>query len=135
LDVLIINTVATSPPLQSSKTQSIFEEEFYVSPIKTGTIQDFCPAFYTTDNHILELEKNSFPEVAGDISKWIMFDSLVSNSLTTGSTGMEITFLHMLYDAIAAVAGKHLEDLTSPKDYIPIHYNQIAVEGAVLFGT
>jgi hypothetical protein len=138
LDVPTINTAADSPPLRSLRTRSIFEEESSASSIKTGNIIDYCPAFYTTDNHMLETEKYNFSEVAGDICKWMVFDSLVSNSLMITLTGIEITSLHMLYGAIAAVAGKCLEDLTPltlPKDNKPIKYSQIAAEGAVLFGT
>lgn len=53
----------------------------------------------------------------------------------TSLTGMEIIFLHISYGAIAAVAGKYLEDITPPKDYKPIQCSQIAAEGAVSFGT
>eukprot|EP00596_Hydrurales_sp_CCMP1899_P006870 CAMPEP_0119040522 /NCGR_PEP_ID=MMETSP1177-20130426/10473_1 /TAXON_ID=2985 /ORGANISM="Ochromonas sp, Strain CCMP1899" /LENGTH=399 /DNA_ID=CAMNT_0007005651 /DNA_START=75 /DNA_END=1274 /DNA_ORIENTATION=+ len=135
------NNDRSNLPSRSVSTKSFFEN---ASATKSGTIQDFCPVFYTTDDHVLRVEENirdriSFPEVAGDICKWMVFDTLISNTpWTTHGVSFnpaEITFLHVIYGAIAAVAGKYLQDLTPPKDNKPINYGQIAMEGGVLFGT
>jgi hypothetical protein len=67
-----------NPPSRSFSTKSFFEN---VSATKSG-----CPVFYTDDNTIRVKEKIrdrdrlSFPEAAGDICKWMVFDTFISNT-------------------------------------------------------
>jgi hypothetical protein len=56
----------------------------------------------------------------------MVFDTLISNTPWTthgvSFSGAEITFIHLIYGAIAAVAGKYLQEFTPPKDNKPINY-------------
>lgn len=92
-------------------------------------------------------ETMTVAEIAGDICKWMTFDNLVVNSQWNSNilswTDNDRTLLTVLFGSIAAVAGKHVQDLAS-KDAVkktprirggPIQYAQTAFEGGVLFGT
>jgi hypothetical protein len=89
-----------------------------------------------------------FPEIAGDICKWMVYDCLVVNSgYFTQSTSWSPHYtlvLHIIFGGIASVSGKYLRDLTPSKDnfittrdtkFRPSHYSKAAIEGGVLFGT
>lgn len=90
----------------------------------------------------------TFPEVAGDIGKWMIYDNLITNcGLTSGHIGWtdyDRSALHVLFGTVAAVAGKCIQDLTPLKDRTQssgepqlqkTNYSQAALEGGVLFGT
>lgn len=93
-------------------------------------------------------ESVSIPEVVGDIGKWMIFDYLLVNSgfssRHNGWTEQNTVALHVLFGAIAAVAGKHMQNLTPSKgpqgttiatESSDFNYIQTALEGGVLFGT
>lgn len=92
-----------------------------------------------------QLESVSLPEVTGDIGKWMFFDYLLANSGVStrrnGWTERDAVALNVLFGAVAAVAGKHIQNLTPSKGTQRIatktedNFLQTALEGGVLFGT
>jgi hypothetical protein len=92
-------------------------------------------------------ESVSLPEVTGDIGKWMIFDYLLANSgisRRNGWTERDTVALNVVFGTVAAVAGKHLQNLTPSKGSkrIPTkpegndsNLLQTAMEGGVLFGT
>ena len=91
----------------------------------------------------------TFAEVAGDITKWMVFDNLATNSEWTSRiiamTVNDGSYIHVLSGSVAAVAGKYVQDLstarkggiTSQRTPTPtsVRYAKTAFEGGVLFGT
>ena len=93
-------------------------------------------------------ETMSLREFTGDICKWMTYDNLVVNSAWTshiaGWTSNDMSSLHVLFGALAAVAGRYVQDRTpsqnagikmdqSSEKYV--RYSQTALEGGILFGT
>lgn len=126
-----------------------------LSSIAATVISESAKAFGRYVEDVGPSEKLRFPEVVGDITKWLTYDAFEDTFL--GDSGMDFvteSAYAAAFGAIAAVAGSIIHDVLSHLEEIPspssvqwskllgsrnlrqsvTHYSQVLVEGAMLFG-
>lgn len=135
--------------------ENFYNEEFETNMKPTSynsanffSNESYLPNQKTSKPDAVSKSGMSFSEVTGDIGKWMIYDSLITNcGLSSGHIGFsdyDRSALHVLFGSVAAVAGKYIQDLTPSNNTTPnsrepqllkSNYSQAALEGGVLFGT
>lgn len=141
-------SVASSEPLRSWSPYFYGDGEFIVNMDPPRTAKVLMPRIKAGKSSISS-DSMTFSEVAGDITKWMIFDSLSTNSEWTSRiialTLNDGSYMHVLSGSVAAVAGKYVQDLSTSRKCglnsrrVPtptsVRYAKTAFEGGVLFGT